>query len=214
MKEIRYTLLSDGPADKALIPILTWLLRQHLGGYAIQPEWADLWRLPVKPRSLPERMIRSIELYPCDILFVHRDAEKESHGARLAEIHNALEEAVRLIELPPIICVVPVRMHEAWLLFDEAAIRRASGNPNGKQSLHLPQLRRVESLPDPKKALYELLRLASGRKGRHLEQFSVSRGARQVSDFIDDFAPLRTLSAFVALETDVQNLIKTAGWAE
>lgn len=29
MKELRYTLLSDGPSDQALIPILTWVLVQH-----------------------------------------------------------------------------------------------------------------------------------------------------------------------------------------
>lgn len=29
MNEIRYTLLSDGSSDKALLPILTWLLRLH-----------------------------------------------------------------------------------------------------------------------------------------------------------------------------------------
>lgn len=29
MNELRYTLLSDGPSDRALLPILTWLLRQN-----------------------------------------------------------------------------------------------------------------------------------------------------------------------------------------
>ncbi len=29
-KELQCTLLSDGSSDKALIPILTWLLEQHL----------------------------------------------------------------------------------------------------------------------------------------------------------------------------------------
>src|ERR1700755_3649159 len=121
MSEIRYTLLSDGPSDRALIPILTWLLRQHLRGYAIQSEWADLWRLPVKPRDLSERMIRSVELYPCDILFVHRDAEREPHAVRLSEVEGAIIEARRSFPLPSVIAVIPVRMHEAWLLFDEAA---------------------------------------------------------------------------------------------
>jgi hypothetical protein len=37
--------------------------------------------------------------------------------------------------------VVPVRMTEAWLLADEFAIRSAPGNPNGTQSLDLPDLR-------------------------------------------------------------------------
>ena len=50
MKELSYTLLSDGSSDKALMPILTWLLRGYLPNWAIQPEWADLSRLPKRPQ--------------------------------------------------------------------------------------------------------------------------------------------------------------------
>ncbi|MEH2437636.1 MAG: hypothetical protein V7K25_25980 [Nostoc sp.] len=42
MKELCYTLLSDGSSDKALMPILTWLLREHQVECAIQSNWADL----------------------------------------------------------------------------------------------------------------------------------------------------------------------------
>ena len=31
MQELRYTLLADGSSDRALLPILTWLLRQYCG---------------------------------------------------------------------------------------------------------------------------------------------------------------------------------------
>jgi hypothetical protein len=40
MRELRYTLLSDGPSDRALLRILTWLLRTHGVEMAIQPDWA------------------------------------------------------------------------------------------------------------------------------------------------------------------------------
>jgi hypothetical protein len=46
MREISYTLLCDGSSDKALLPILTWLLRTHQVKCAIQANWADLRRLP------------------------------------------------------------------------------------------------------------------------------------------------------------------------
>lgn len=206
MKELRYTLLSDGPSDKALIPALTWLLREHFRGYAIQPEWADLWRLPVSPRGLIERMIKSVELYPCDLLFVHRDAEREPLGTRLAEIREAVAEVRKHFELPPVIGVVPVRMHEAWLLFDEAAIRRAAGNPNGQHTLNLPQTNRVEHLPDPKKNLHDLLRRASGLRGRRLARLPLSRCSHLVSSYIDTFEPLRAVPAFASLEEEIRNL--------
>lgn len=212
MTELRYTLLSDGRSDRALIPLLTWLLREHGVGRAIQPEWADLWRLPVKPRGLEERIVRSVELYPCDLLFVHRDAEREPHSFRVTEIQDAIEAARQANEVPSVVCVVPVRMQEAWLLFDQAAIRRAAGNPNGRQVLQLPELNRLESVPDPKNELYKLLRKASGLKGRRLAHLVASSRAIQVSSFITNFAPLRSLPAFSSLEDELRRVIREQGW--
>jgi hypothetical protein len=132
MRELRYTLLSDGSSDRALLPVLTWLLHEHTFEFAIQSEWADLRRLPSVPRTLANRIQKSIELYPCDLLFVHRDAEREPHEVRRNEIRQAIEVVSTLIVPPPIICVIPIRMQEAWLLFDELALRRAAGNPHGR----------------------------------------------------------------------------------
>ena len=64
------------------------------------------------------------------MLFIHRDAEREPHEKRVAEVEAALE-GVELGETQPV-PVVPIRMQEAWLLFDERAIRYASGNPKGR----------------------------------------------------------------------------------
>ncbi|MEQ9550984.1 MAG: hypothetical protein RIM23_15410 [Coleofasciculus sp. G3-WIS-01] len=125
MKELRYTLLSDGSSDKALLPILTWLLRLHGVECAIQSQWADFRRLPQQPLNHSERIKFSFNLYPCDLLFVHRDAEKEPREKRVAEIQKSVE-GIRESVSVPIICVVPVRMTEAWLLFDKAAIRKAA----------------------------------------------------------------------------------------
>ena len=79
-------MVGDGSSDRALIPILTWLLRQHWDDVPIQPEFADLRWLPKPPRELSRRIDKSMELYPCDLLFVHRDAEGESVEQRREEI--------------------------------------------------------------------------------------------------------------------------------
>ena len=107
---------------------------------------------------------------------------------------------------------MPVRMQEAWLLFDEAAIRYAAGNRSGRQALDLPPIKRLEDLPDPKAELYALLKQASGRSGRRLRRFPLHSRARRVTEFIDDFGPLRALSAFVALEDDVKHIVGQYGW--
>ncbi len=212
MSDLRYTLLTDGSSDRALTFVLTWLLKDLAVKRAIQPAWADLRRLPNPPKSLHERIRTSIDLYPCDLLFVHRDAEKEPLGKRVSEIQNAVTKLGPSQAVPPAVCVVPVRMQEAWLLFDEAAIRRAAGNPSGRQSMQLPKFSAIESLPDPKSRLHALLRQASGLAGRRLDRFSVSYAAQRVADLIDDFSPLRVLTAFQHLDKELANVIRQHGW--
>ena len=207
MRGLRFTLVADGASDRALLPVLRWLLRQHCENLPIQPGFSDLRRLRKPPRRLAERIERSIELYPCDLLFVHRDAETESIDKREEEIRAALEESARG-KMAPVICVVPVRMQEAWLLIDETALRRAAGNPAGSRPLDMPDVTRLEDLPDPKRTLHDLLRQASELHGRRLTKFNRDLGshAHQVADRIDDFGPLRELAAFRRLEGHVRDL--------
>ena len=40
----------------------------------------------------------------------------------------------------PAVLVIPIRMMEAWLLFEEQCIRQAAGCPRGKVPLGLPKL--------------------------------------------------------------------------
>lgn len=211
MIELRYTLVTDGTSDDALIPMLSWLLREQGVSSAIVPSWADLSRLPRKPKGLTEKVAHSLDLYPCDLVFVHRDAENQPAGRRREEIEYAMA-SILAPEVPPAICVIPVRMTEAWLLFDEGAIRKASGNPNGKVPLALPRMSRVEHEPDPKEVLTRMLREASELRGRHLRKLSTIGQARLVAKYLDNFKPLRQLSAFQSLEADLSHLVKERGW--
>jgi hypothetical protein len=211
MDEIRFTLVSDGSSDRTLLPILTWVLRELSEINRIQPEWADLRRLHHPPRSLRDRILISIDLYPCDLLFIHRDAEGEDPEHRYEEISSAISEAENNDLKIPAICVVPVRMTEAWLLIDESSIRRAAGNPNGKEPLHLPEVSKIEQIPNPKEVLFNKLRKASGLSGRHLKSFDLLGSRIRVSDLVEDFSPLRKLMAFQRLENDIR-LLKKEIW--
>jgi hypothetical protein len=206
--KISYTLLTDGSSDRAFIPVLNWLIREMRAEADIQAQWADMFRLPIAPTSLAERIEKSVELYPCDLLFIHRDAEKEPLATRKVEITRALAEAQKRMTVPPAVCVIPVRMMEAWLLFDEPAIRHAARNPNSSEPLALPKLKSVESIPDPKQLLYECLRTASGLKGRRLSNFDEHSAVHLVVERIKSFAPLRHLAAFRALETELKTTLK------
>jgi hypothetical protein len=112
MKDLCYTLLCDGSSDKVLIDILNWLLEEHLPGCVVQDEWADLSRSQDPDRKTLEGRIRlSLEQYPCDLLFIHRDAEKESREMRVREIQEALAKTE--VSNPPTVCIIPIHMTEA-----------------------------------------------------------------------------------------------------
>lgn len=206
MDEIRYTLISDGPSDRSLLPILTWALREKGEVSRIQAEWADLRRLPQPPQTLHDRILNAVNLFPCDLLFVHRDAEKEDPNHRYEEICSALHEATQRGFQTPAVCVVPVQMTEAWLIFDEPAIRLAAGNPNGKNPLKVPDLSIIEQIPDPKEILFRILLEASGLKGRRLKKFNMAESRIRITELVSDFAPLRKFNAFQRLEEDISTL--------
>jgi hypothetical protein len=203
MNELTFTLLCDGSSDSVLIPILKWLVTHCGFDGAINHHWIDGAKLGHK-NPLERRIVQTLELYPCDLLFIHRDAEKEPQEMRRDEIEQAIAASQNDIQQAQAVtvCVVPVRMTEAWLLFDEPAIRRASGNPNGKVSLNLPKSAVWETLADPKRTLHDALRVASQLTGRRLESFQANRRQVQISEYIEDFSPLLTLKAFQGLKDE------------
>lgn len=214
MIPLKFTLVADGPTDAVLVHPLRWLLINNHVSRPIEVAFADLRQLPEPPRGLSERIATAIELYPCDLLFIHRDAERQSPADRIGEIRKAIQEVFPgFPATKPYLCVVPVRMTEAWLLFDEPAIRRAAGNPEGRTPLPLPLPSRTEALPDPKQTLHGFLRLATELPERRLRRFSPARACHRVAELVDDFSPLRQLPAFASLETELQAIIQTAGWS-
>lgn len=190
------TLVTDGSSDVVLVPVLRWLCARRAGN-PVELRWADLRGLRRPPTTLSERLSAAVELFPCDLLLVHRDAEGQPPDRRYDEVDAANETGV------PHVCVVPVRMQEAWLLHDEAALRRAAGRPSGREPIGLPPRRAWEALSDPKQILYQALIVASGARGRRAKQFRPNVAAHRIAELIDDWSPLRELSAFQRLESDL-----------
>lgn len=205
--DLRYTLLSDGSSDAALLPILDWLLIENGVTVPIQRQWADLRPLRSPPKALTDRIRLSLELFPGDLLFIHRDAENLPYLERANEVHEALHQIIHS-PLPPYVLVIPVRMTEAWLLFDESAIRFAAGNQNGQNMLHLPDPKTLEGLSDPKAELYRLIREASDLHGRRLKRLNPGERVRRITTTVRDFAPLRSLAAFRRLEADIARFVQ------
>ncbi len=195
MTALRLALLADGPGDRALLPILSWTLRESAPGASFfEPDFE------VRHGDLAAEIERVSRTLRPDVLFVHRDAEREPLEARRAEIPSACDGLVR---------VVPVRMTEAWLLIDSKAIRKAAGNPNGRTPIELPRLARLEELPDPKALLRRLLLEASELSQRRRQRFQrdIQRCVHLVAEYTRDFGSLRQLAAFRVFEEELRRAL-------
>lgn len=164
----------------------------------------DLRRLEPPPgRQVASRLEAVFQFDDAfDLVIVHRDAEGQNPEDRRDEIEAGVA-AVRenLTALP----VIPVRMTEAWLLLDEAAIRRVAGRPTGREPLGLPAIAAAESVPDPKTVLRRALEVASGATGRRLRRFQrdFSGQRRRLLEGLDQDGPVRHLGAWQTLEASV-----------
>lgn len=194
----RCTLVTDGSSDQVLVPVIEWVLRSASPA-EFQVRWADTRGHGA--RTLAERVRLALFLHEADLVFVHRDAESGSADDRHAEIRRATPSPM------PLVCVVPVRMQEAWLLHDERAIREAADRPSGCDALGLPPASRWESIADPKGTLHRALRTASGATGRRARKFDPHRRVHRLAQIIDDWSPLRALPAFRRLEDDTRQAL-------
>src|SRR4051794_13930674 len=93
---LRYTLVTDGSSDRALLPIINWVLQSipASGERGFVGQWADLRHAQWTASGLRGRIGEALHLYPCDLLFVHRDAEtseREVWQQRCQEIQTAME---------------------------------------------------------------------------------------------------------------------------
>lgn len=197
---LRIALLADGSSDRALLPILQWVLLDA----APTLELATPGFCARGSHDLAAAMRATVQEHRPHLLFVHRDAEGQDPGQRRAEIPS--------IDLP-LVKVVPVRMTESWLAFDERAVRIAADNPAGNAELSLPPLQRTEACPDPKMLLHQALLTAAEVRGRRRKRFQADLAQRvhRLADLIQDFAPLRRLTAFRQLETDCVAALRSLG---
>lgn len=204
MLRVRYTLVADGPSDRALTHVIDWAIREAAAGEdcEVASRFAET---ESGPGELAERIARAVRAFPCDVLFVHRDAERMGRNVRCEEVKRAAQVA----GVASTVAVVPVRMTEAWLLLDADAIARAADRVDAAE-IDVPSVSRLDRLPDPKSTLHQLLRDASGKSGRHHRRFTRDIGNRvqRVAEYISTYEPLRALSAFREFETDTANAIR------
>ena len=213
MKTASLILVCEGSGDRALLAIIRWLAVQHLPEVILSIDSVNWSRTQVPGKKLVSKIATALELYPdADLLLIHRDADREDgYAARVEEIDRALGEFTTA-RAPNYVRVIPVQETEAWLLFDEAAIRSAAANPNGTAPLELPKLAKLESVKRPKEKLHAAIAAAraqkSGRKARIFDPRTVVLDVALYIESSASFAPLRQLPAFSQLEADIADFAR------
>lgn len=193
--------MADGPSDLPLSRHLEALCRAR--GAEVDVRSIDPFRLGPAGRTVHGRLKFLLDNSATfDLVFVHRDAEGVPAEVRRKEIDDGANAAGICC---PVVPIVPVRMTEAWLLRDEAAIRHVAAKPAGKNSLNLPSVNEAERLADPKKALAEALLAASEMTGRRRSQMArdFGRHRRLLLERLDPHGEVTQFSAWRQLQNDI-----------
>ena len=136
-------------------------------------------------------------------LVIHADADHPTAERALAERFRPGELLVQEARINQhLIPLIPVQMVEAWLLADSEALLKIIGTNLTAHELHLPiQAHQVESDPDPKQTLKQVVQQVTKRRKR--------RRTLRVSEL---FAPLastislerlRSVPAYQQFVTDI-----------
>ncbi|MEU6023682.1 hypothetical protein [Micromonospora sp. NPDC047134] len=169
----------------------------------------DFPRLSGVDRDVASRVRAGLELVgdTVDVIVVHRDADNAGEHARRLEIESAVRSLGVSTELVP---VIPVRMTEAWLLLDEAAIRHVAGNPRGRARLNLPRPHEVESRADPKSILRASLLTASEESGRRREAVArrFNEHRKQLLERLDPAGPVLRLDSWARMVAAIDEVVK------
>jgi len=207
---IRFTLISDGSSDRTLLHIVRWLMNDLYPNVTIETEYADFRVFVNIPKTFAEKIKVAKVYYPYDVLLIHRDAERNTKD--IIEIRsNEIKEDLSLEDQQNLVCIVPVKMMESWLLFDVEAIKLAAGNRHYPKEIKLPSYKTMESYNQPKDFLHRTLREVSGLTKRRLQNFNAHKSVHDLADFIEDYSPLRSLNSFKEFEKSFLSVCQPLG---
>ena len=194
-------LIADGSSDRALIPLIKLLLREHFQSPFEEPQLIQGDR-----PDLVSRIKDALDKFAIDILFVHRDAENENYRCRESEIQQAVPPG----RTDSVICVIPIKMTETWLLTDAIAIRCAVGNPNSEVALPLPKADKLEAC-QAQDVLFGVLTIASELGAQRRRKFKPEQYRHRVAELTSDLKLLRQIPSFKRFEDALLHCLKKYG---
>lgn len=142
-------------------------------------------------------------------LILHADADHPTAERAMSErIQPGLDLVQQTDErvCDQILPLVPIRMTEAWLLADPDALRAVIGTRMDAQALGLPaRSRQVESDPDPKQTLQQVIQTALANRPRRRRRLSLGSLYEPLARQIN----LEQLNMIPAYQQFVDDLTKT-----
>lgn len=207
---LHFALIAEGQSEKGLVGVLTRLCTElwtEVGQAGVDGEWVlPMLAMFGTGKKLGDQLRGLLDHdQTFNLVFVHRDADAPHDTFARATIARGVQISG---DGPRVIPVVPIQETEAWLLTDEAAIRKYVGNPNGRAPLGLPKRKQVEHKARPKELLRDVLTRASrpGRQRRSLESGGSEFGRiRQLLlENLDIHGPVTELLAWRALVDDTK----------
>lgn len=158
--------------------------------------------------TVTEKLEFALEYEPnVNLVFVHRDADSVDPAPRYKEIQEAIG---KVGDSPLHVAVIPVQETEAWLLLDEAEIRRVAENPKGTTTLDIPPAKRVERISDPKGNLVAVILEASEQTGRQYRKIKrkISKKCQLLLDGLDPEGPVTAVPSWMRMFSDLKSAIK------
>ena len=207
---IRFLLVCEGSSDAALVQHI----RRMLVEYGQSDPEGMSWH---KGRQLTDKIQGGLQhAGDIDLLLVHRDADA-SEETPSAGPQRRYDEIIQSVSDSGYggawVGIVPVRMTEAWLLLDEAEIRRVAGRPKSEEPLRLPSPTQVENCANPKQRLAKALTIASGASGRRLRrlQRDLPQFRHQLLGNLSIGGLLEQVPSWVRFRDDLQKALHELG---
>ncbi|WP_306590808.1 hypothetical protein [Geothrix sp. 21YS21S-4] len=201
---INYLFLAEGTSDQVLIPIINSLIFETLR-LSVNVVIPNFNSVRPRPTSLNSKLNVVNRLYKnIDFLVIHRDADAAGASSRLMEMEQATACSVPSIPWVP---AIPVKMTEAWLLTDRAAIFKAIGCRRSDKKITFCPNKRIEGLADPKDYLFQKIYEIADLPYRRRKDLNVNLVRRRIGDFISDSPELRLLPSFRVFEGRLKKVL-------
>ena len=183
MRSLELALYCEGPTDQLFLSIIIQrssrkILEQHKQGSINVPrvETIEINKTGLRRDECVFQAACKAAKY--HILVVHADAD---HPTREKALRERFQPGYTLVQRTEgkicknLLPIIPVRMTEAWMLADHEAMQNVLETSLRIQELGLPsKARQVESDPDPKHTLRQIMQKAAAERSRRRREVDLN----------------------------------------